>query len=415
MHARRLAFAVTAVLAAVAAGCTPSPGGARWAEVTEATPPFLAAEPAFDPALAAAPGGRVALTFVTRDTNGADVWVALSSDSGAHFAAAERINLRRGKVSSYPESRAVALLGEHGRIVIAWAAARDSGRFADDVVTRTSDDGGASFGPETPLNDDRALPGSAYHGFVALDATASGRIVAAWIDGRSTALAAGESEPGVAEIWGATSDDGGVTWSANRRFAAGVCPCCRPSLRAGATRIALAYRGVRDSLRDPRLAISHDGGVTFENDSLFSADGWALSGCPSSGPAVTLSRDGGWFAWYTGAPGREGVHAAPWRDGSAVVAAPFTLDDSLRECAHPMLAGMGPVALAGVLARTGAARRVLALRTLGAAGERSPWLLLGANARSAAIAGQDSRHALAAWVEQSDAGPRVRVVRVTRR
>jgi hypothetical protein len=73
------------------------------------------------------------------------------------------------------------------------------------------------------------------------------------------------------------------------------------------------------------------------------------------------------------------------------------------------------VALAGVLARAGASRRVLALRTLGADGEFSPWLLLGANARSATIAAQDARHALAAWVEQSDAGPRVRVVRVTRR
>jgi hypothetical protein len=414
MHVRRIAIAVIAALACAAA-CTPAPHAPRWADVLEATPPFLANTPAFDPSLEAAPGGRVALTWVTRDTSGADLWIAFSADSGGHFTPPARINLRHGRVSSYPESRPVAVLSPNGRVVVAWAAARDSGRFADDIVSRASEDGGATFGPETLLNDDRALPGSTYHGFVALDATPQGRVFAAWVDGRATALAAGEAEPAVAEIWSATSDDGGASWSANRRVASGVCPCCRISLRASAARVVLAYRSVRDSVRDPRLAVSHDGGATFTFDTLVSADGWKLAGCPSTGPALTLSRDGGWLAWFTGAGGADGVRACTWRDGHGATMAPAALDDTLHQCAHPMLANMGSATLAGVLARAGATRRVLALRMLGADGEFSPWLLLGANARSATIAAEDARHALAAWVEQSDAGPRVRVVRVTRR
>ena len=414
MSVRRTAIFVLAAFAAFVA-CTPAPRAPRWADVIEATPAFLATVAAFDPSLAVAPGGRVALTWVTRDTSGADAWIALSADSGGHFSVPLRINLRRGRVSSFPESRPVATFGTSGTVVVAWASARDSGRFSDDIAARASDDGGATFGPETVLNDDHALPGSTYHGFVALDVTSQGRLFAAWVDGRATSLAAGEAEPAIAEIWSAASDDGGATWGANRRVAAGVCPCCRISVRAGPSLLALAYRGVRNDVRDPRLALSRDGGTTFELDTLVSADGWTLAGCPSTGPALTLSRDGGWIAWYTGAEGRDGVHASAWRAGQGATMAPVALDDTLRECAHPILAAMGPVTLAGVLARAGTTRHVLALRTLGASGQLSPWLLLGANARSATIAAQDARHALAAWVEQSDAGPRMRVVRVTRR
>ena len=414
MSARHAAAFVIAALAAVVA-CAPAPRTPRWAVVIETTPALLAGAPGFDPSLAAAPGGRVAITWVTRDTSGADVWIAVSADSGLHFSAPARLNLRRGRVSSYPESRPVAAFGAGAHVVVAWAAERDSGRFADDIVSRASDDGGASFGPETFLNDDRSVPGANYHGFVALAATPPGRIVAAWMDGRARPPAAGEAEPGVAEIWSAASEDGGATWSANRRAAANVCPCCRPSLRASATLVALAYRGVRDSLRDPRLAISHDGGETFAHDTLVSADSWKVPGCPATGPALALTRDGGWLAWYTGADGVAGVRTCTWRDARAAVGTPFALDDSLRDAAHPMLAGLGAMTLAGVIARTGPSRHTLALRLMGAGSGRSPWMLLGANARSATIAAQDARHALAAWVEQSGAGPRVRVVRLTLR
>jgi hypothetical protein len=417
MSAHRIRLAALPAVAALVAftACAPAPHGDRWANVIEATPSFLAGTAAFDPAIAVAPGGRVALTYVTRDTGGADVWIALSADSGGHFSGPERLNLRRGVVSSHPEGRPVAVFAAHDRLVVAWASARDSGGFDDNIVARASDDGGASFGPETILNDDGALPGAKYHGFVALDATPQGRLVAAWVDGRSVLPGVGGTEPEIAEIWSATSDDGGATWSANRRLAAGACTCCRPALRAGGSIVAIAYRSVRDSLRDPRLAISRDGGATIASDTALAGSGWKTSGCPSTGPALALNRDGGWISWYSGAGGRDGVYADTWREGRGSSGMPIAIDDTLHECDHPMLAGMGTVTLAGVLAQAGASRRVLALRTLGARGELSPWLLLGAAARSAAIAAQDTRHALAAWVEQTDTGPRVRFVRVTRR
>ncbi len=411
----RLTTLVAAAALAACAGCARTPNATRWADVIEVTPAFLSPVKAFDPALAAAAGGRVALTWVTRDSGGADAWIAFSADSGAHFSAPVRLNLRRSHVSSYPESRPVAAFGANGSVVAAWAASRDTGEAADDIVARASDDGGASFGPEVVLNDDHALAGSTYHGFIALDATPQGRFHAAWIDGRSIALGPGEVEPAIAEIWSAASDDGGATWGANVRAAANVCPCCRPSLRVSASLLALSYRGEQDSLRDPRLALSRDGGMTFALDTLVSADGWSLAGCPSTGPALTLARDGGQVAWYTGAAGRKGVYARAWRAGLGASGPVVALDDSLRDAGQPLLAAMGPVTLVGVVASAEPSRRVLALRTLGPSGARSSWLPLGADASSAAIAAQDARHALAAWIESSDAGPRLRLVRVTRR
>ena len=411
-------LAAGALLAALAA-CSPAAPTTPWAGVHEITPAFLAGVPALDPTLAAGPAGRLALTYVVRDTGGADVWLTLSADSGAHFGTPVRINPRRGTVASYAESRPVVVFAPGGRVVVAWSAVRDSSGNANDVVARGSDDGGVSFGPERTLNSDRAEPASGYHGFVALAAGAGGRVLASWLDGRAEALAPGEREPQRAEIRLASSADGGQSWGPDARVAGDACPCCRPALRANeAGGIALAYRGVRDSVRDPRLALSRDGGATFAPDTLVSRDGWTLAGCPSVGPAVTLADGGGVYAWFTGAPGAPpGVYTARWSGAGPSLGARVAQADSVIEASHPMLAPLGGAALLGVLARpaTDRARHVLALRVLAADDSASPWLLLGAAARSATLASEDARHACAGWVEQTAAGPRLRVARITLR
>jgi hypothetical protein len=175
---------------------------------------------------------------------------------------------------------------------------------------------------------------------------------------------------------------------------------------------------VRDSLRDPHLAVSSDGGATFGRDTLLSADGWKLAGCPVAGPALTLAREGGFVAWYTGARGADGggpgVYLVPWLAGQGPAGARRAVADSALGAEHPLLVSLGSTTLAGVLARPDRARHALGLRTLAPDGSASPWLFLGANARSATLAGTDSRHAFAAWLELTDAGPRLRLARITR-
>ena len=418
----RPSFVPALTLLALLSGCAPMRPSPDWAAVHEITPAALLATAASDPSLAAGDGGRVALTWVTHDeTGGADVWLALSADSGAHFAPPARVNLRDGGVSSYAESRPVAAFGPGQRLIVAWAARRAGAHGADDIAVRSSTDGGATLGAETLLNSDAADAASTYHGFIALAFDPAGAALAAWIDGRAAALAPGEDEPARSTIRLARSDDGGGTWGHDRLVAGNVCSCCRIALSAASPgSVAIAYRGARDDLRDPRLALSRDGGLSFPYDTLVSADHWLLSGCPSIGPGLTPDRGtGGLYAWYTAgvhAAAGPGVYVADWHPGGLPGPA-RPLADSLLEPTHPLLAAMGSAALAAVAARPrgDSARHVLALRLLEKDGAMTPWLLLGAHAQSGAIAGAGPRMGYAAWLEKTPDGPRVRAVRIERR
>lgn len=420
----RLAVSAALALAASLASCTPSPHSGQWASVREITPAALADVAAYDAGVAAGPRGRVALTWVTRDSAGAGVWLAVSSDSGARFGEPRRLDEPAGRVSSYPESRPVAAFGPSGQLVVAWTTRREGTTFSDDIVTRASADGGATFAPAVFVNDDHGDPKSTYHGFLALDFAPDGRAFAAWIDGRNAAMMPGTDEPARAEVRLATSVDEAHSWQPSVRVAGEACPCCRVALLADSLgRVAVAYRGARDDLRDPRLAVSRDGGATFALDTLVSADRWKLPGCPSTGPAITANRaGGGHVAWYTGAEResddvRPGVYVAPWRLDAGRTGPRRLLADSLRESSRPVLAAMGMTTLAGVLGRTLAdsTLRVLAVRALDVDGGLTPWLFLGSGVRGAALAGAGPRLAYAAWIERPGEENRLRLVRLERR
>lgn len=412
------------VSAAALAGCSPVARAPDWADVREITPAAIADLAAGEPSLACTPSGGVALTWVTHDSTGADAWIAISRDSGEHFGPAIRLNAKPGAVESYPESRPVVAWGPAGPLAVAWAAERDSDEYAADLVVRVSGDDGASFAAARMLNADAGDPRSPYHGFLALDVTPNGRVAAAWLDGRDSLLAPGETEPARASVRLAIAEPGGTRWRPDVRVAGDACSCCRVGVRADDEgRVAVIYRGARADHRDSRLALSRDGGATFALDTLVSDDRWILPGCPSIGPALTLDREGnGLLAWFTGstqAPDGSppGVYLARWRADGALPAGKLLLADSLREANHPMLAPFADGALAAVLARPRAdsARAVLAVRAASPSGALTPWLFLGAKARAGAIVGTPGRLAYAAWVERSDDGPRVRVVRLTRR
>lgn len=419
-HAAGAALALAVSLAA----CTPAPRLSPWASVREITPAPLANVAAFDPGLAVGPRGQLALTWVTRDSAGASVWLALAADSGARFGAPRRLDEPAGRVSSYSESRPVAAFGPSGQLLVAWAARRDSAGFADDIVARASADGGGTFGPPAFVNDDHGDPRSAYHGFLALDFATDGRALAVWLDGRGSALAPGEEEPARAQVRLSASVDEGRSWTPSVLVADEACPCCRLAMHADSlARVAIAYRGARDDLRDPRLAVSRDGGATFALDTLVSADRWRLPGCPSVGPALTVNRaGGGFYAWFTGAEHeaddvRPGVYLATWRADAGRTGPRRLLADSLRDASRPMLAGMAATTLAGVIGRPLAdtTGRVLAVRTIEPGGEASPWLFLGAGVRGAALAGAGPRRAYAAWTERTGEENRLRVARLDRR
>lgn len=428
---RRPAAALLALVALVlaAASCSPARQGTPWPRVAELTPPFLVDASGADPSLAVDPAGRVALTWVTRDSLGADAWISVSTDSGARWSEPARLNEQPGRVSSYPESRPVAAWGQDGMLVAAWAASRPTGKYADDIAVRVSPDGGRSWGVASLVNDDRTDRSSTYHGFIALDVLADGRPFVAWIDGRFSAGSG--DEPHVADIFASTSADRGANWSANTVVAGEVCPCCRLTLQAGVlpdglSSIAVAYRTAQDELRDPRLAVSYDGGETFADDTLISADRWKLMGCPSMGPAVTMNGEGGQYLWYTGESPEDsllagrpapGVYLVPWQRGLGASGPKRAIADSLRDAARPMLAQLDRGTMVAAIGKAvgGPERKVLAVRRLEPDGALTPWLYLGSGVRSGAVASHGTATAWAAWAELEGERTRVRVARLARR
>ena len=413
---RRPLLCLAALAVMLATGCASPRRPADWSVVREVTPAFLDAIEARDPAISADGHGRVALTYVTRDTTGArDLWLCVSRDSGVTFANPLRVNDVPGSVQSYPEGRPATVFGPAGALVVTWGARRPGVERAVDIASRASSDGGMTLGPVAYLNDDRHSAIAAFHGFPAIAYRPDGALFAAWLDEREYATADGE--PAGSSLYRAMSFDGGQSWTANQRMRDTVCACCRPMIATYAQGgIALAYRSAYLNLRDPALAISRDGGSTFVVDTIVNADRWNLPGCPDVGPAVTWNQtSGGQYAWFTGA-GTPGVYLTSWRSDGGSGGMKRSMTDSLARATRPRMAALGATTLIGVEAMPAidTTRTVFAVRALDPNGTLTPWLFLGADIRDAWLAGADSRSAFACWIERDDERSRLRVVRLVR-
>lgn len=429
---RRLVRCTVLVPLLTLAACAPAHRSAEWLAVREIAVAPLDRTDARDPSIAADTHGRVAVTWVTRDARGSDVWFAVSQDSGAHFSKPRRMNPTPGAVRSFSEGRPVVGFAPDGEVCVLWAERRDPSGAVTDLFARTSDDGGEHFGAAVPVNDDHANPNGVFHGFATLASMPDGALFASWMDERAArarrptrgAHVHADDESEVGELWSSVSRDGGAHWSANVRVADSVCACCRSAASGDDKgRYAVAYRTARGNLRDPHLALSIDRGQSFPFDTLLSADRWRVTGCPAIALALTANRaDGGHVAWYTEGE-RPGSWVMPWHTtlGNAPIFGGRldqrkALDDGLIEPSHPQLTALGRSTWIAVEARPRAdtSRRVIALRALDANGALTPWAMLGADARHAAIAGAGGRTGYATWVEALDGASRVRVARLQR-
>ena len=414
MSDRRFALVPLVAIAALAlAGCA-GRGASDWASVRELTPSFLIGELATDASLAADRHGHVALTWVTGDETGQDLWLALSADSGLTFAPPVRVNPRHGSVSSEAECRPIAALGPAGELLLAWSERRGDSASVADLVVRASADAGRTLGPVVIVNDDAADGRPTFHGYASLAALPNGDWFAVWMDSREHTREAEGMER--ASLFYALSSDGGQSWSDNRPLSGRACAHCRVSAVADSTGLlAVSYRAAQSGVRDPALAVTRDRGMTVAIDTVLAPDGWRLDLCPVDGPALTMDHaGGGHVAWHSGA-GAGGTWLAPWRAETGIAGLRRSLADSLVDAGHPRLARLGDATLVVLEGRTRADRAhgVIAVRSLDAEGDLTPWLFLGADARHAAVAAAGDRAALVCWSERGDQGEHVRLVRVT--
>jgi hypothetical protein len=132
-----------------------------------------------------------------------------------------------------------------------------------------------------------------------------------------------------------TSEDGGKTFSRDRKILADVCECCRTNIQIdSAGRLFLAYRTVPPTgpmYRDIIVARSDTSGKTF-TPTRVSKDGWDINACPVTGPGLSVdSRGQVTVVWFTGGDAQGLYYAASINHGASY--SPRRLIDSSQSMA----------------------------------------------------------------------------------
>lgn len=340
-------FTLLIVLAAVlfsACGKTANTPGASAMLVSQAG--YDAAEPA----IAAGVNNDIFVAYVAHPSkDGADVFVRKFGADGQPAGDAVQVNPASGSAKAWFGDPPTIKIGADGAIYVGWTAAIPGG---NDLFLSVSHDQGKSFDVPVKVNDD-TLP--AAHGMHSLAVDANGRVYLAWLDERNvkheekTVLASNgvqpadgyhfemahhtegashpeqpqqqhkmESEPN-SEVFLAVSSDGGKTFSANKRLATEVCPCCKTSLAVAPDgRVYVSWRQVLENgCRHIAVTSTADGGATFSDEVIVSDDKWKIYACPVSGAAMSAGENNALnIAWYTaGDAGQPGLYTAESSDG----------------------------------------------------------------------------------------------------
>ena len=123
----------------------------------------------------------------------------------------------------------------------------------------------------------------AKEGFTALSADGD-YIYAAWLDLRNN---------NKNKLVGASSGDGGKTWSKNILVYASpdssICECCKPSVIVKNSNVFVMFRNWLNGNRDMYLIESADGGHHFGGAVKLGKESWFLDGCPMAGGGLALN------------------------------------------------------------------------------------------------------------------------------
>lgn len=277
---------------------------------------------AAEPATATAPDGTFYVAWVNHDARHADVMLAHFNHNAEMQGSPVRVNRQPGAATAWRGDQPSVAVAPDGAVYVLWTARVEGEKHGTDIYLSASMDRGQTFATEVRVNDDKA-PGP--HGMHSLAVAKDGRIYAGWLDERNvhapkpSTKAEGHHMESNRDLYLAYSTDRGRTFSANRKVASDVCPCCKTALAVSAD--GTLYAGWRQvlpgSYRHIAIASSTDGGMKFSSPVIVSDDRWMLQGCPVSGPSLSVNSASGnlnvvWFA--AGEGGAPGVYFAESKD-----------------------------------------------------------------------------------------------------
>ncbi|MBA3767880.1 MAG: exo-alpha-sialidase [Acidobacteria bacterium] len=283
---------------------------------------------ASEPAVAAGHEGTAYVTWVAHREGGkADVYLSHFDSEGRKLGESVRVNPNEGQAKTWHGDPPTVATGPDRTIYVGWTSAQGEGHKAD-IYLSASRDNGRSFELPVKVNDDKKPAG---HGMHSIAVAQDGRIYMVWLDERNVAPPPEEKQKegpkkphNMAEmnreVFFAVSTDGGRTFSPNQRISSEVCPCCKTSLAVGPDgRMYASWRQVLPGdFRHIAVASSNNGGKTFSKPVTVSDDQWMINGCPVSGSALSVGKDGILrVLWYTaGDAGKPGLYWAESRDGA---------------------------------------------------------------------------------------------------
>jgi len=264
-----------------------------------AEPPAITATPIPAPVHANArgatvttsPDGVVWLTWVEQTgTTSALRFATYDATAGAWSAAGTVASGENWSVDG-PDSP-VLTAGTHGRVTALWSVRNPTAIAAQPILgpghhawVAQSTDGGRTWSAGAPLTRE-----SSRVGFASLATLADGRVLAAWLDGRTSAAGRPATQL-FARVVGVSGPDTLIDPVVSEG-----CPTSLAAFPDGSA--LLSYRGrTADEVRDVR-AVRFAGGGWQPPHPVFH-DGWKIAGNSANGPQIAV--DGGRVAaaWYT--------------------------------------------------------------------------------------------------------------------
>jgi hypothetical protein len=202
------------------------------------------------------------------------VFVASSRDGGATFTPAV-------EMSRVPElmlgMRRGPRIAAHGDRVTVTLIARE-------LLAFTSMDGGKTWNEGVTIND---VPASAREGLHDLAGAPDGQLFVTWLDLRN----------GRMELWGASSRDGGRTWSKDEQVYRSpdksICECCHPTALFDAEgNLAVMWRNSIEGARDMWMTTRPKGAARFSVAKKLGMGTWKLNACPMDGGEIVATGGG---------------------------------------------------------------------------------------------------------------------------
>jgi len=250
-----------------------------------------------------------------------------------------KVNKNPQKIGVDGDARPKIAIAQNGNIYLTWTEGLPS-PYSGYIWFSRSTDGGKTFSEPFIVHRDRA---EITHRFDSLAVSPSGRIYVAWVDKRDLIAAqlAKKSYDGAA-IYYSFSDDGGASFTEERKVADASCECCRIAMLANDMGEAvMMWRHLfNGGVRDHAIARINPDEATFKIHRA-SFGNWKIDACPHHGPAIAKGGDWGYhMAWFDGGD-KPGLFYARM-DGEAWVSSPAKrFGDSDSQAGHPALISDG--------------------------------------------------------------------------